>query len=166
MTPVQKDPHRGLNGALAAEIRSELAVRQLTQTWLAEASQIERLTLRRYLNGDRPINTAVAESIAEALGLDAAELLLRAVHRRDANWHEYGPESRSVEQWALYCLDRGKQDIGLALHEAERLLVQHRISPETFAEIKEAVIAIGPAGAGVMDYAAREEDEGKPKGRA
>lgn len=158
MTPVQKDPHRGLNGALAAEIRSELAVRQLTQTWLAERSQIERLTLRRYLNGDRPINTAVAESIAEALDLDAAELLLRAVRRRDSNWHEYGPEAKTLEQYALECLDRGKQDIGLALHEAERLWTMQRISGEAYGQLKEAIIALGPEGAGVMDYAARDED--------
>lgn len=96
MSPVEKDPHRGLNGALAAEIRSELAVQDKSQTWLAEASGIERLTLRRYLKGERAINTSVAEAIAGPLGLDPGELLARAVARRDAHPDLYGHVSEQA----------------------------------------------------------------------
>lgn len=90
MTPVERDHERGLNGALAAEIRAELAVREKTQTWLADEAGVDRLTLRRYLKAQRAMNTALVEAIAEALQLDPGELMARAVTRRNAHPELYG----------------------------------------------------------------------------
>ncbi len=94
MSPIEKDHRRGLNGALAAEIRSELGAQDKTQTWLSDESGIERLTLRRYLKAERGMTTAVVEAVTEALGLDPGELMVRAVVRRDREPATYGPTAR------------------------------------------------------------------------
>lgn len=92
MSPVEKDHARGLNGALAAEIRAEMGVKGISGHKLAELSGIDRLTLRRYTKGERAISTATMEAVAEALGLDPGDLMRRAVERRDADEATYGPE--------------------------------------------------------------------------
>lgn len=96
MTPIEKDHGRGLNGALAAEIRAELAVRDRTTTWLAERAQMDRLTLRRYLKAERAMNTAIVEAVAEALGVDPGDLMAQAVARRDRYPELYGPHATDL----------------------------------------------------------------------
>jgi transcriptional regulator with XRE-family HTH domain len=83
MTPVEKDSARGLNGALATEIRAQQGMRRMSTAKLALASGIERGTLTRYLEAKRPLNTAHVEAIAEAIGMDPGELMALAVRRRD-----------------------------------------------------------------------------------
>lgn len=162
MTPIEKDPSRGLNGALAAEIRSELAVRQLSQTWLSEASGIERLTLRRYLNGERQINTAVAESIAQALDLDPSDLMVRAVSRRDADPFHYGPATINIDELVRWALLRGRHDVGAALNEIERLWSMKRMTDADLQNARSLLLAGGgyedSPSPGVADLAARDED--------
>lgn len=99
MTPMERDPQRGLNGALAAQIRAELGASRISVRALAGMADIDRLTLRRYVNADRPLNTAHVEAIAQALGLDPGELMARAVARRNNEPQVYGPsedDSQSV----------------------------------------------------------------------
>ena len=93
MTPIERDHGRGLNGALAAEIRAELAVQEKTLTWLSAAAGIERLTLRRYIKAERAMNTALIEAIALALQMDPGELMARAVERRNKYPELYGPDA-------------------------------------------------------------------------
>lgn len=93
MSPVEKQHERGLNGALAAEIRAEMGVRQVSGHQLAADAGIDRLTLRRYLKAERAWTTANLEAVAHALGLDPGDLMIAAVRRRDANPSLYGPES-------------------------------------------------------------------------
>lgn len=93
MAPVEKDPARGLNGALAAEIRAQQGARNIKTSALSELSGIERVTLTRYLKPTRPINTAVVEAIARALDMDPGELMARAIRRRDEEPALYAPMS-------------------------------------------------------------------------
>lgn len=90
MAPVEKDHSRGLNGALAAEIRAEMGVQEVSGHQLAELSGIDRLTLRRYLKTERGWTTANVEAVSQALGLDPGELMRRAVERRDRQPEVYG----------------------------------------------------------------------------
>jgi len=91
MTPLERDHERGLNGALAAEVRAELAVQNRKQTWLAAKADMDRVTMRRYVMAERAMNTAIVEVIATALGVDAGELMARAVQRRNRYPDLYGP---------------------------------------------------------------------------
>lgn len=91
MSPIERDHERGLNGALAAEIRAELAVQDKTTTWLAAEAGMDRLTLRRYLKAERAMNTALVEGLAQALQVDPGALMARAVARRDAHPDLYSP---------------------------------------------------------------------------
>lgn len=100
MAPVEKDHGRGLNGALAAEIRSEMGVQNISGHKLADLAGIDRLTLRRYTRGERALTTATVEAVANALGLDPFELMRRAVDRRDREPHLYGPEGEDQGQIA------------------------------------------------------------------
>lgn len=93
MSPVEKDHARGLNGALAAEIRAEMAVQGVSGHRLAELTGIDRLTLRRYTKGDRALTTSTVEAVALALDLAPGDLMMRAARRRDENPALYGPVS-------------------------------------------------------------------------
>lgn len=96
MTPLERDHSRGLNGALAAEIRAELGARRISVRALAAMADIDRLTLRRYVNAERALNTAHVEAIAEALEMDPGELMARAVARRDEDPDQVGPGGNVV----------------------------------------------------------------------
>lgn len=66
---------------LGAEIRGELAAQGLEINDLVQRSGVERTSLWRYLRGDRPMPLDVLFSVAEALGMDASELVERAEKR-------------------------------------------------------------------------------------
>lgn len=93
MSPVEKDHARGLNGALAAEIRAEMGAQEISGHKLADMTGIDRLTLRRYTKGTRGLSTSTIEAIALALKVEPGELMVRAAARRDANPELYGPVS-------------------------------------------------------------------------
>lgn len=75
MTPIEMDHGRGLNGAIAGELRAERSRRRVTFDALAERTGVSKRTLIRVLNGERAISMAVLESICEALGVVPSELI-------------------------------------------------------------------------------------------
>lgn len=81
MTPIEKDHAKGLNGALAAEIRAEIAAQGRTNIEVAKTVGMDRVTFQRYVNTVRGMNTAITEAIADALNVDPGELMVRAVRR-------------------------------------------------------------------------------------
>lgn len=117
MTPLERDHERGLNGALAAEIRAELAVQNRKQTWLALKTDMDRVTLRRYLMAERAMNTALIEAISTALGLDEGELMTRAVQRRNRYPELYSPHASDIDdadssdvRSTVEAIDRARRD--------------------------------------------------------
>lgn len=133
MTPLERDHERGLNGALAAEIRAELAVQDKSQTWLAEATEIDRLTLRRYLKAQRALNTATIEVIAAALDVEPGELMLRAAERRNKYPDLYGPQATAL---TVYLGATGAESD--ETHEST-------LTPDEQAEVDAAVAAVDDA---------------------
>jgi transcriptional regulator with XRE-family HTH domain len=90
MAQIKTDPRKGLNGAVADELRAELSARRMTHEQLADQSGIPLATLRRYLRGTRHINVDTLSTLATALGTtpaalvrDAARRLARAQQRED-----------------------------------------------------------------------------------
>lgn len=81
MTPVENDAARGLNGALAAVLRGELAASDLRQQDLADRSGIPLISVSRYLNAKRHIDVKALAALAEALDLTARELVEAAESR-------------------------------------------------------------------------------------
>jgi transcriptional regulator with XRE-family HTH domain len=81
MSPIEKDPSRGMNAAVAAELRAERAARQLTVEQLAERSLIPKRTLLRLLNAERSINIEHLAAMAEALDTDPIRIMNRAEQR-------------------------------------------------------------------------------------
>lgn len=86
MSTSKKPAAVGLNGALAATIRGELAARGQTRIDLANRSGIPLDTLKNYLasNPDRArvMDIQVIDAIAGALGLGASQLVAMAEVRR------------------------------------------------------------------------------------
>lgn len=81
MTPVEKDHAKGLNAAVAAEVRAEIAAQGLTNVEVARRMGMNRETFQRYVNMKRGIDTAIIDAIGEALRIDPAELMARGVRR-------------------------------------------------------------------------------------
>lgn len=71
----------GLNGAVAAVLRGERAMLQLTIAELAERSGLTDQSLRRYLATERAIDVEVLYAVAQGLGLTGAEVMARAQDR-------------------------------------------------------------------------------------
>lgn len=82
MTPPIPGPGEGLNAAVAAEIRAELARQRLSVQRLAEMSDVAYGTLRRYLAAERHIDVATLDAIASALGASPIALVQAAMARR------------------------------------------------------------------------------------
>ena len=78
MTPIELDHAKGLNGAIAGELRAERGRQRVTFDALADRTDISRRTLIRLLNGERAINMATLESISEALGVVPSEIIRAA----------------------------------------------------------------------------------------
>lgn len=64
-----------MNRAVAAHISRELILRERSQNWLAERTNIPRSTLKRSLAGNRPFNIEELQVIAEALETRITELV-------------------------------------------------------------------------------------------
>lgn len=67
--------------AVGKQIVVELAEAEMTRQQLADAVDIERATLSRYLLGNRAMPMPVFFKVARVLGVDPQELLARAAAR-------------------------------------------------------------------------------------
>lgn len=63
---------------LLAEMRGEMARQRITQTMLAQATDMTTSGLSRRLTGRSPITLTEADRIARALGIDLLVLLQRS----------------------------------------------------------------------------------------
>lgn len=90
MSPIELDHGRGLNGAIAGELRAERARRRVTFDALATRSGISKRTLIRMLNGERAINMASLEAICEVLGAPPSRIIVAAQTRLEEAMSDYG----------------------------------------------------------------------------
>lgn len=69
--------------ALGAEVRTAATVAQVKIGDLAEAVGVSRMSLTRYLNGEREMTVPTLCRIADVLGVSAATLIERATRRAE-----------------------------------------------------------------------------------
>lgn len=69
--------------ALGAEIAAETAAQGIKKSALARAVGTDRVTLWRYLSGERPMPLDTLVRVADVLGLATSELMERAERRAD-----------------------------------------------------------------------------------
>lgn len=73
------------NDHIAAElgriIRDTAEDKGMTITELAEKSGVHRVSIQRYIKGDREARLAELSRIADAFGVDAGEMVDRAIER-------------------------------------------------------------------------------------
>ena len=67
--------------ALAAQLRAERAASGLTQDALAKRVGVSKMTIRRYLSGERAVDVPHFVELADALGLSIDELIHRSKER-------------------------------------------------------------------------------------
>lgn len=70
-----------LPAATVEQLQAERGAKRLTYKQLADASGLKEQTVMRYLTGKRDIPFPELVALSEALGLDPAELLIRASQR-------------------------------------------------------------------------------------
>ena len=75
------DPADALNDALAAELREERAVKNVTYSALEAETGITERTLMRLFKGDRDLRAAHLILLTGALGITPADLIARAEKR-------------------------------------------------------------------------------------
>ena len=71
----------GLNGAVAATLRGEVAAQGLSQADLSARSGIPLVSVQRYLKPSRAIDVATLDQMARALGTDAQTVMMAAAMR-------------------------------------------------------------------------------------
>lgn len=67
--------------ALGQVIRDTAEDKGMTITELAEKSGVHRVSIQRYIRGDREARLAELSRLADALGVDAGEMVDRAIER-------------------------------------------------------------------------------------
>lgn len=67
--------------ALGRIIRDTAEDKGMTITELAEKSGVHRVSIQRYIKGDREARLAELSRIADALGVDTGEMVDRAIER-------------------------------------------------------------------------------------
>ena len=67
--------------ALGQVIRDTAEDKGMTITELAEKSGVHRVSIQRYIKGDREARLAELSRLADALGEDAGEMVDRAIER-------------------------------------------------------------------------------------
>ena len=67
--------------ALGQIIRDTADDKGMTITELAEKSGVHRVSIQRYIKGDREARLAELSRLADALGVDAGEMVDRAIER-------------------------------------------------------------------------------------
>lgn len=77
----QTDPSDALNDALAAELRAERAVKNVTYSVLEAKTGIPERTLMRLFKGDRDLRAAHLILITGVLEVTPADLIARAEKR-------------------------------------------------------------------------------------
>lgn len=83
MVQIQEPPQEGINAALAAEVRAEMARRRPRMTYgeLAEASGVPLSSLKRYITAERHFTVQHLAKVASGLGISSHDLLDRATER-------------------------------------------------------------------------------------
>lgn len=82
MSTVEKDPAKGLNAALAATLKGELAASGMTFDKLAEETGISKRTLLRKLSTmERTLDIDEAAAIAAVFGLTLGKAMIAAEER-------------------------------------------------------------------------------------
>ncbi len=86
MANIDKDPTKGLNAAVAAELRAERVAQEVTFDDLVKRVSLSRATTWRLLNAERLITIEALVEVAGALGVSVLEIVERAEKRlaRDA----------------------------------------------------------------------------------
>ena len=86
MANIDKDPTKGLNAAVAAELRAERIAQEVAFDDLVERVSLSRATTWRLLNAERLITIEALVEVAGALGVSVLEIVERAEKRlaRDA----------------------------------------------------------------------------------
>lgn len=69
--------------ALAAELRAEKSALRLTNNELAEVIGATERTVRRYLNGERSVDTEHVVLLADAFGKRPGDLISQAMNRME-----------------------------------------------------------------------------------
>lgn len=69
--------------ALAAQLRAERAASGMTQDELAQRVGVSKMTIRRYLTGERPVVIPHFVELAAAFGLTPDELIRRSNERTE-----------------------------------------------------------------------------------
>ena len=81
MVNIDKDPTKGLNAAVAAELRAERKAQEVTFDDLVERVSLSRNTTWRLLNAERLITIEALVEVAGALGVSVLEIVERAEKR-------------------------------------------------------------------------------------
>lgn len=81
MSTIDRNPSKGLNAAVAAELRSERVIQQVSIETLVERTGLGRSTVLNTLNAKRLLGVEAVASIAEALGVSVTTIFARAEKR-------------------------------------------------------------------------------------
>ena len=81
MVNIAKDPAKGLNAAVAAELRAERVAQEVTFDALTERVSLSKSTLLLLFNARRLISIEALVEIADALGVSVLEIVERAERR-------------------------------------------------------------------------------------
>ena len=81
MANIDKDPTKGLNAAVAAELRAERKAQEVTFDDLVERVSLSRATTWRLLNAERLITIEALVEVADALGVSVLDIVERAEKR-------------------------------------------------------------------------------------
>lgn len=77
------DTERTFTKAVAAELRGEAAAQGITHATLSKLSGVPKVSVQRYLAGERDFPMAAFYRLVEALSVDPAELMAAAVRRME-----------------------------------------------------------------------------------
>lgn len=137
MSPPIPEPDAGLNAAVAAELRAEMARQRLTVKSLGALADIPYGTLRRYLNAERHIDVAVLEQLAASLDRSAVSIVSSAEDRASSS---VAPAIDALRRSALQVYEGGGEVVSepgdtstdaVAAHEEEGSIVGEQEESDT-----------------------------------
>lgn len=118
MSLYEKDPSKGLNAAVAAELRAEKAASNLTLSDIARLSGVTKGSVQRYLAAERHIDMRTLNALALALGTTPGELIERAQERRARDAGSALPDPLDLTLAAMDPIAGQDQSPGAAPDEA------------------------------------------------